>query len=380
MAISAQRLDAPRPRRADAAAILELVEHLGCLQLDPTAVVARNHLLVLWSRLGNFDRRHLDHLLWKDRALFEYWAHMASIVPTSDLEFHVPFMRTAGEGGGIWGEQRRQWISENGALRDSILRQLREKGPLAAGKIEDNSVSPWKSSGWTNGRNVDRMLTRLWLDGVVMVVGRTGTSRTWDLAERVLPPYPEPGPDLTERAVERALQALGVATARQVNLHFIRYRYPGLKETLPRLVEAGRLHLATIEGSTAQWYIRDADLDLVERIQAGDWKGRTTLLSPFDNLIADRERTRALFDFEFTLEIYVPAPKRRWGYFVMPVLHGDRLVDRLDLAVDRKRRVLEVKRATPEPDLPRRGPLLQALHELATFAGADKVDAKVLGG
>ena len=358
--------------------ILKLVEHLGSLQLDPTAVVARNQLLVLWSRLGNYDRRLLDQLLWKDRTLFEYWAHMASIVPTSDLEFHVPMMRSGREGGGVWGEQRRKWLEDNAQLRGNILTQLRRSGPLPAAKIEDVSVRPWRSTGWTNGRNVDRMLSALWLDGLVMVAGRTGTARIWDLAERWLPPFPEPGEDLVDRAAERALRALGLATAKQITAHFIRYRYPGLEAALSRLVAAGRLHPATVEGAKGQWYVHELDLDLVERIQTGDWKGRTTLLSPFDNLIADRERTRVLFDFEFTLEIYVPPAKRRWGYFVMPVLHGDRLVDRLDLAVDRKRRVLEVKRSTPEPDLPRRGPLLQALNELAAFAGADKVEAAVL--
>jgi len=356
LAISAQRLDAPRPKRPDAAAILALVRHLGCLQLDPTAVVARNHLLVLWSRLGNFDRRLVDQLLWKDRSLFEYWAHVASIVPTSDLEFHVPMMRAERSGGGLWGEERRKWAADNSELRERILAQLQAGGPLAAGKIEDVSVRPWKSTGWTNGRNVDRMLSILWLDGEVMVAGRTGSARIWDLAERILPPFPEPRPDGTSRAVQRSLRALGVASARQITAHFIRNRYPGIQDALAGLVETGRIHRASIEGVKGDFYVHDGDLDLVERIQAGDWKGRTTLLSPFDNLVADRERTRQLFDFEFTLEIYVPPPKRRWGYFVMPVLHGDRLVDRLDLAVDRKKRVLEVKRSTPEPDLPGAGP------------------------
>lgn len=346
-------------------------------------MVARNHLLVLWSRLGNFDRRLLEKLLWKDRSLFEYWAHMASIVPTADLEFHVPMMRRWRDPeearGGNWGAQRRKWIEDNAQLRENILTQLREGGPLPAAKIEDVSVRPWRSTGWTNGRNVDRMLSILWMDGIVMVAGRTGTARTWDLAERLLPAYPEPGADLTARAAERSLRALGVATSRQITAHFIRNRYPGLPDALAGLVAARRIHRATIAGLRGEWYVHDSDLDLLEAIQAGDWRGRTTLLSPFDNLVADRERTRLLFDFEFTLEIYVPPAKRRWGYFVMPVLHGDRLVDRLDLAVDRRRRVLEVRRSTPEPDLPRRGPLLQALNELAAFAGADRVEATVLG-
>ena len=240
-------------------------------------------------------------------------------------------------------------------------------------------MTAWKSSGWTNGRNVDRMLTNLWLDGVVMVAGRNGPSRIWDLAERILPPYPEPELDLTARAAERAIRALGIAMTPHVKDHFIRWRYDDLPAAVSDLLTGGAIHRAAIAGVKGDWYIHDADLPLLDRIKGGDWRGRTTLLSPFDNLIADRSRTRQLFDFEFTLEIYVPAAKRRFGYFVMPVLHGDRLVDRLDLAVDRKRRVLEVKRSTPEPDLPRRGPLLQALNELAAFAGADSVDAKVLG-
>lgn len=341
-------------------------------------MVARNHHLVLWSRLGNYDRRHLDTLLWRDRSLFEYWAHMASIVPTADLEFHVPRMRSVSTGGGVWGEQWRRWIADNAPLRDHIRRRLRDDGPLPAAKMEDLSVRPWRSTGWSNGRNVDRMLSVMWTAGEVMVAGRSGTARLWDLSERLLPPFPEPGADLVPRAAERALLALGVATQRQIAAHFIRNRYPGLAAALAELLAAGRIQRATVECVKGDWYLHADSLELVEKIRAGEWKGRTTLLSPFDNLIADRERNRLLFDFEFTLEIYVPPPKRRWGYFVMPVLHGDRLVDRLDLAVDRKRRVLEVKRSTPEADLPRRGPLLQALHELAAFTGADHLDASGL--
>lgn len=175
LAIACQRLSGPRPP-ADAADILEVVRDLGCLQLDPTSAVARSHLLVLWSRLGRYDPALLDALLWRERALFEYWAHAASIVPTEDYPIHHLMIRRYARGEGAWPRRVRAWMEQNGALRDAILAALAARGPLLSRALPDVAAVPWASTGWTASRNVERMLAFLWAQGEVLVAGRRGVS------------------------------------------------------------------------------------------------------------------------------------------------------------------------------------------------------------
>ena len=154
---------------------------LRVLQLDPVNVVARSHLLVLWSRLGAFDRADLDTLLWRERWLFEYWAHAASIVLTEDYPIHRAMMRRYGVS--VENSRLRDWVAANEDFRRYVLERLRDAGPLPGGAIEDRAAVSWTSTGWTNGRNVERMLDTLWKQGVVTVAGRDGLRRLWGLAE-----------------------------------------------------------------------------------------------------------------------------------------------------------------------------------------------------
>jgi uncharacterized protein len=386
LVLSRQRLAGPPPVAAGTEAIMDVASDLASLQLDPISVVARSHQLVLWSRLGRYDLADLDTVLWRERRLFEYWTHAAAIVCTSDYPIHSLLMRRYPSDRYASSRQVRAWLADNQALRRSILRQLGDRGPLPSRAFEDNAQIAWRSSGWTQGRNVERMLDVLWTQGRILVAGRQGLQRIWDLAERVLPPWAPtrrpPEREVVRLAAQRSLRALGVATARHIDRHFTAGRYKGLADVLAGLERAGRVERVRVAADGAEWpgpwYLHADDLPLLERLRAGDWRPRTTLLSPFDNLIIDRERTERLFGFSYRMEIYVPKAARRWGYYVLPVLHGDRLVGRVDPAPDRARGRLVVHAVHAEPDAPAAaGPALVAvLHDLAGFLGATGIELR----
>ncbi|HEY9289600.1 MAG TPA: crosslink repair DNA glycosylase YcaQ family protein [Candidatus Dormibacteraeota bacterium] len=384
LAITAQRLAGDRPR-ADADGILALVRQLGCLQLDPTNVVAPSHRLVVWSRLGNYPRATLDALQWERKQLFEYWAHAASIVLTEDYPIHRRLMLSAQRGTSSWFRQGSAWIASNAALKRHVLYEIRRRGPLPASSFEDRSEHAWQSSGWTGGRNIDRMLTGLWIRGFLAVAARESGRRWWDLAERWLPAW-TPRHSMSERqvvqeAAQRSLRALGVARMRDIDRHFIAGRYPGLVAVLKSLEAEGLIERVEVrDGFSAwpgTWYVHADDLPVLESLQGGKWKPRTTLLSPFDNLIRDRDRTRLLWGFDYTIEIYTPAAKRKYGYYVLPVLHGDQLIGRIDPIVDRKQQQLTMRAVHAEagPQSKDAGEsVVSAITQLATFVGARKVE------
>jgi uncharacterized protein YcaQ len=381
LAIRNQRLAGALPRaRPGAEDLLETVRALRCLQLDPTAVVARSHLLVLFSRHGIFDEARFEQLAYERRALFEYWAHEASYVLSEDLPLHRYEMRTWPRGGaGAWPRKLSSWWEQEVGFRTHILERLREEGPLRARDIDDHSTAPWESDGWTDGRNVARMLDIMWVRGQVGIARRDGAQRVWDLMERCLPPdAPDddlPDVEITRRAARFAIRALGAARVPHIRAHFTRGRYPGLEKVLEALRAEGEVERIAVEGLGEDWWVLATDLDALRQ---DELRGRTTLLSPFDNLLCDRARTEALFGFSHRLEIYTPAAKRRWGYFVLPVLDGDRLVARCDLSIDRKASRLKVLAVYAEPGLRAGARLPKAirreLERLATWRGAKEIE------
>lgn len=382
LAIRNQRLDGPAPRRKPTPQdLLETVRALRCLQLDPTAVVARNHLLVLFSRHGAFDERAFEQLAYEDRSLFEYWAHEASYVLSEDLPIHAWEMRRwPGDSGGVWQQRVTQWYASETGLREHILEVLAEAGPSRATAFEDRVQVPWESGGWTTGRNVSRMLDMMWVRGVTGISRREGAQRVWDLMSRCLPdeaPHETlDAREVTRRAVPHAIRALGAGRIPHIRAHFTRGRYPELPSVLEELRGEGVVERLSVDGLGDDWWILAED---VERLDA-DFKPRTALLSPFDNLLCDRARTEALFGFHHRLEIYVPKPKRRWGYFVLPILDRDRLVGRADLAMDRKRGVLVAHAVHAEPKVPRGARLPKAirreLERLAAWRGATDIEVR----
>jgi uncharacterized protein YcaQ len=313
IAIHAQLLDLPRPTD-----LVEVVDRLTILQIDPTAAIAPSADLVLWSRLGStYDPADLVEAIEHDRTLVETVAYIRSphdlpavIAEVRDAETH-PFMSA--------------WLETNEPFRRDILALLEEQGPLLTRDIPDTSVEPWPSSGWTNNRNITKMLEALGLRGQVAIAGRKGRQRYWDLPDRV---YPADLPTLDlDTAVrqrnERRLAALGIARSTGTQL-------PGEP---PYVGDAGEE--AVVDGTPGTWRVHPGYVGL-------PFEGRTALLSPFDRLIHDRVRAEQLFGFEYVLEMYKPKDERRWGYFALPVLHGDRLVGKLDASVDRRAGTLSV--------------------------------------
>jgi len=399
LAVSRQRL-AGETGKSSADGIFDVVKDLGFLQLDPTNVVAPSHQLVVFSRVGPYQPKHIETLLWDERRLFESWAHAASIVVTEHYPIYRWIMHRVATGKGFWhgftasGERQSQrvlaWMKANDALRRGMLRQIRERGPLPSRAFEDRSTGAWRSSGWNNGRNVGMMLFYLQMTGQLMVAGRSGGQKLWNLPERCLPPG-TPRTRLGEPAIVRwaaeiSLRALGVATAADIRDHFIRWKYVNLPAALSSLEKQGRIVPVSVRDGDRSWpgtwYVHADDLPLLDRLEAGQWSPRTTLLSPFDNLIIDRKRTRLLFGFDYTMEIYVPAAKRRYGYYAMPVLHGDRLVARVDPAMDRKAGRLSIRGVSVEDgcdDLAVARTTREAIAGLASFlrAGAIDYDGKI---
>ncbi len=273
IAVRAQLLDAPR-----ATELLTVVQQLTLLQIDPTAAIAPNADLVAWSRLGPAYRpTHLQQALEQDRTLFE---HNALVRPMSDLGLYL-----AGAADWPSREGTRAWIRDNDPFRRDILDLLGSSGPISSRDIPDTCVVPWASTGWTHNRNVTQMLEFLMMRGEVAIAGRVGRQRLWDLAERVYPAgVAVPSVEEAERRKnERRLTSLGIAR----------------QKTTAMPVEP-----AVVEGTRGEWRVDPAAL-------ADDFEGRTALLSPFDRLV--RVRVKELFDFEYTLEMYKPAAKRRWG-------------------------------------------------------------------
>jgi uncharacterized protein YcaQ len=229
------------------------------------------------------------------------------------------------------------------------------------------------------------MLDFLWMQGKILVKERRGQTRHWDLAERCLPDWtprdPLPGREVVRRSAQRAIRALGVARINHIKQHFTRNRYPDLLPVLDDLEAEGHIQRVQIEdeGKTwpGVWYIHTDDLPLLERLEAGDWQPRTTLLSPFDNLIADRARAELMFNFEYRIEIYVPKNQRKYGYYVLPILHGDRLIGRIDPIMDRKNGVFNINHVYAETDAPMDAETARAIassvENLAQFLGAKTI-------
>ena len=313
IAMRAQLLDAPRPT-----SLLAVVERLTFLQIDPTAAVAPSADLVAWSRLGSsYRREHLTQALEQERSLFEA---NALVRPMTDVGLYL-----AGTGVRRIHGKVQAWLRDNDRFRRDVLTLLGRSGPLTSRDIPDTCAVPWESTGWTNNRNVTQMLEFLQARGEVAIAGRVGRERLWDLPQRVYPgdievPSFEQAQEIWN---ERRLAALGIARA-QARAMPIEPIHVG---------EVGEP--AAVEGVKGEWRVDPRYLD-------DGFKGRTALLSPFDRLVHDRVRAEELFDFEYTLEMYKPAPKRRWGYFALPILHGDRLVGKLDATADRKASVLRV--------------------------------------
>lgn len=370
MAVRAALLAGPRLSAAEEG-ILKVARHFGGIQIDPTRTVERTQYLVLWSRLGNFDRALLDRL-FAARKLFEW---NAFIVPVERLPELLYYGKQWPGVGGEWRARANRFMAGNTEFRQSILDQLRAEGPLQSRQIDVSKVKVgWESTGWTHGKNASQMLEFMSVKMDVVVAGRVGQERLWDLTERVVPAN-TPRDDLTEDEyqelrVMRAVARFGVGTFKEIRDRAYGLTIPAAKALFGRLVEEGRLTSVTLRlpsGDVPGF----ADQGGLEQSSA---KGNvTTLVSPFDPLVYDRDRTARLFDFSYKLEMYVPKGERKFGHFVLPIVHGDQLVGRLDSERDRKTNELIVRKIHWEDKAPTsrvKTAADQAIADLAEFVRA----------
>lgn len=378
LAVTRQHLTKQKPPT-----MLDVIRDLGCVQLDPIRAVERTHLLVLWSRLGNFGETELETLRWQEKALFEYWAHAASMVLTEEYPVYAWGMRHR-RNDKRRAAQYQKWFDEHPGLielKDHILDRLRQEGPLFSRDIETEDHMRYESR-WSSGRFVGDILNYLWTNGEIIVTERLGNHRRWGLAEAFWPEWTPQDEWTAEQAcrfaVQKAVRALGAATVKQIKVHYTRGMYPGLTAVLKNLVKEESLIPVTADGMPGDYYLHADDLPLLRQIQAGNWQPRTTLLSPFDNLICDRDRTESLWDFYFRIEIYVPAAKREYGYYVLPILYGDKLIGRIDPKMDRKTNTLHIHNVYAEPNAPTFKKTVreigQSVTSLAKFLGAKQIE------
>ena len=308
--------------------VLATVRRLGFLQIDPISTVAPPQRLVLWSRLGSYDSAELDRLLWEERKLVEWGAF---IWPIEDFPLIRARMRRR-RGKYKYEQQGTEFLRTNARFKRHLLRELEERGPLLSREIEADLMVSKDPHDWWGSRKVTLMLELLEGRGVVAIVGRRGNQRLWDLAERW---YPEaesmPWPEAERLLAEKRFRALGVR------------------------FEKG------------EWQAHPEAED-------GPIAKRVTFLSPFDRLIHDRDRAEALWDFHYRLEMYVPKAKRQYGYYVLPILRGDRLIGRIDPVLDRKTGVLKVNSVHWEAGV-KPVSLQKPLRSLAAFIGAGSIEA-----
>jgi len=323
IAVRSQALD------GSATDVLDTVRRLGFLQIDPISSIATPQTLVLWSRLGPYDITELDRLLWKERKLFEWGAF---IRPIEDYPLIRARMRRR-RGTAMYERRGTEFLQTNARFKRFVLRELEERGPLLSREIEADLMVSRDPHEWWGSRKVTLMLELLEGRGLVAVVGRQGKQRVWDLGERWYPQDVETmsWPEARSQLEEKAWRSLGVRLA------------------------------------GGEW---EAHPDATD----GNVPARTTFISPFDRLIHNRDRAEALWGFHYRLEMYVPKAKREYGYYVLPILRGDRLIGRIDPVFDRKAGVLRVNSVHWEPGV-KPVSLAKPLRDLARWLGAGSIDA-----
>jgi uncharacterized protein len=378
IAVSAQGLASPPPRRRPTADDLrEVVERLGCVQLDTISVISRSHETVAFSRLGPYDVDHWSTLYEPRHAITEYWAHAAAIIPMDDLSLYRPEMER------FRHALRTKWAHQQ-PIRDAVLARIREEGPMASRHFDAPDGPAPKAWDWYGKKPEREALSDLWSEGALVMRRREAFQRIFDVYERLVP-------DLWDREVcredrdralaRKAFAALGVTTI----AWFIDYFRTGGRHHLPRpvakqviagMVEGGEVVPVRIEGIDEPAWLVAGAMPMLEGLRnRRGWPRRTVLLSPFDNLVWNRRRDEELWDFHYRLECYTPAPKRVYGYYSLPILYRGRLVGRLDPSFDRKTGVLTIKSLHWEEGVRPHDAMLRAVSgavgDLARFLGSE---------
>lgn len=374
--LAAQGLLAAPERVATPPALRRCIERMQLLQIDTIHVVARSPYLVLFSRLGDYPVQWLEQALAQGY-LFESWAHEACFVPMLDLALHRSYNQQARC---HWGIARGEESHDKQRVKlDALLAHIENNGPV---KSSDFERTVGHSGGWWGWKDEKRWLEALFANGELMVARRENFQRVYDLAHRVCPTLKKlalpSAEDVHRHFIEKTITALGVTQARWVHDYF-RIK-PRLKDAdLDPLVAQGHLQRVQVQGWSVPGYVHASHTRLLKQAAQGQLTANhTTLLSPFDPLVWDRERVLAMFDFAYRIECYTPAAKRSYGYFVLPLLHRGQLIGRLDAKAHRALGVFEVKALFLEPGVRLDDAsvldVAQALHRCAVWHATPKVE------
>lgn len=375
--LAAQGLDRLPDQPAGKADILEAIRRMYLLQIDTINVVARSPYLVLWSRLGDYKIEWLDELL-AEGALFEYWAHAMCFIPIEDYGLYRRRMLDAMQKK-VWPYKWTvTWAKENSQVMKKVRNHLRKNGAVRSAEFENEGHM---AGGWWNWKAEKDALEILLLTGEVMVARRQNFQRVYDLRERVLPGWDDAAlpssEELHRTQALRAVKALGIAFPSWVPDYF-REPKTGVPKRLETLAGEGLLQRIDVQGFETPAYFHPDHAGLIEQALSGDLEPTlTTLLSPFDPLVWDRARALELFGFDYRIECYTPAAKRRYGYFTLPILQRGRLIGRLDPKAHRAQGLFEVKALHLEPGVrvtkPMMSELAAALHRLADWHGTPEI-------
>ena len=341
-----QHLDRPRTRRLTAPSLVRFAENAGGIQLDSINVLERAHLLTLWSRFGPYDREVLERLVYRRRLLFEYWAHAACLVPTTQF----PMWRRAMLDYEVRHTGWTTWLRKHGPTLKRVEQEFRERGPLGNADFADERPAK-RQAGWWAWKPEAHAMDYLWKKGVLGVHSRVHFQRRLDLLERLLPAAlalePPSRGEFRRWHVRRSLHAMGAASTTDLRMYlsYPRATVAERRATLRTMLASGEIAEVAVEGGRAPWLALAEDLPALEaaarrRVPAS--RG-TTFLSPFDSFLWHRERTKTLFGFDYRIEVYTPGPRRVHGYYSLPILHDGALIGRLDAKNHREAKRLEVK-------------------------------------
>lgn len=350
------------------AAAKSTIEQIGYVQIDTLSVAARAHHHTLWSRLPDYKESYLNELLEKDKAVFEYWSHAASYLPMSDYRFSL-FVKKG------YADGKSHWFGQDKKMNKFVLDRIKAEGPLQSKDFEYKRSDP---GNWYEWKPAKKALEQLFMEGKLMVAKRQGFQKVYDLTERVLPSKVNSElpteKEYAEYLIKKAIQSNGIVEEKEIS-----YLRKGLKEpinkALKRLLKDGELIEVKLEGDSKTLFVTTQDqLRSIERDKIGNG---IHILSPFDNSIIQRKRTQRFFDFDYVIECYVPEPKRKFGYFCLPVLHGDKFVARFDPKADRAEKTFYIKQMHFEkgfvPNEKFNKEFALKLKAYASFTGCDKV-------
>lgn len=376
MALQAQLLDGKPRLPFGKEGVAQTVERLGYVQIDTISVVQRAHHHTLWTRRPDYEADMLHELQAVDRRVFEYWGHAASYLPMADYRFYLPRMHSFKAPVTSW---EKYFIEKHEHLTDSVLERIQQEGPLSS---KDFKPPPGTKRGeWWDWKPAKGALEVLFWRGELMVTERRSFQRVYDLTERVLPSdvdtrSPEDD-ELGRFLVHRALSAYGVAQEKEIREHIRAAGKEAITQSLAEMVESGELIRVEVESLDGVNYFAMPEL-VEESFHLDKIPTKVRFISPFDNVIIQRERINRLFNFDYTLECYLPPVKRKYGYFSLPILWGEQFVGRLDSKADRKNKVLIVRNLVFEPKILVGDEFLtrfvEALGDFADFNQCERVE------